>query len=45
MASANAAGGGFPIRRAMKLKLSRDQMRDQVKVKKAAFISITVNVL
>ena len=29
----------------MKLKLSRDQMRDQVKVKKAAFISITVNVL
>ena len=29
----------------MKLKLSRDQMRDQVKVKKAAFISIAVNVL
>ena len=29
----------------MKLKLSRDKMRDQVKVKKAAFISIAVNVL
>ena len=29
----------------MKLKLSRDQMRDQVKVKKAAFISIAVNML
>ena len=29
----------------MKLKLSRDQMRDQVKVKKAALISIAVNML
>ena len=29
----------------MKLKLTSDQMRDQVKVKKAAFISIVANVL